>query len=360
MRDLTGLESSVESAHEVSALFQHLQEYVMRPGKRIRAYFCLLGHSLVREQPTMTEPVVRFGAAIEMLHAFLLIHDDIADRALTRRGRPALHVSLRTCVGGASEGDRVRVGNDLATIAGDVLYTAALQAMLDAPGFEQHRSAKALAEILSACRAAGVGQCLDIALSARPLGSVAPAEVLELDRLKTALYTLEGPLLAGVHLSDAPPETALALRRYCRAAGVAFQVQDDLFALFADDEDWGKPGLADLREAKKTWPLVVGYQQSTAAERRWLEELLRNRAADRHDLAQVRRILRATGALERTLELIAGYCADAERALDAIRDTQVVSELRAFNEWLRVRCDFIGCSESGLEPSVAVQRMHGS
>jgi geranylgeranyl diphosphate synthase type I len=342
---LVELDRSVGLRHSraVAPLLDHMAEYVMRPGKRLRPYFCKLGYSIHTDaQGEIPDGVAGFCAAIEVIHAFLLIHDDVADRATSRRGRPALQVLLRPST---DEGVGVeyasRIGDDLAIVAGDVLYTAALQAMLRPAGVDRDLAMRALEEMISACRAAGVGQCMDIALSARPLAAVTPSEILELDRLKTASYTFEGPLAAGALLGDAPADLLPSLRQFCAAAGVAFQVQDDLFALFAEDDQLGKPGLADLKEGKKTWPLVIAFQESTQADRRWLEERLRRRDANPDDLRRVQRILRATRSLDRALELVRTHCERGERALAGLSETRSISELRAFNAWLLERTDSI-------------------
>jgi geranylgeranyl pyrophosphate synthase len=97
----------------------------------VRPYLCVLGHELVSDVPR--DGVATFAAALELLHAFLLVHDDIVDRATTRRGEAALHVVLRPEPSRSlSEAERQRLGADLALVAGDWLYTAALEAMLDA------------------------------------------------------------------------------------------------------------------------------------------------------------------------------------------------------------------------------------
>jgi geranylgeranyl diphosphate synthase type I len=325
----------------LAQLLGHLAEYVLRPGKRLRPTLCRLGYSIhAGVEERIPEGVAAFCAAIEGIHAFLLIHDDVADRAATRRGRPALQVLLRPQADeGVNLGDASRIGDDLAIVAGDVLYTAALQAMIHPAGIDRDLALAAFDEMISACRAAGVGQCLDITLSARSLAAVTPAEILELDRLKTASYTFEGPLVAGAILGNAPADLLPLLRQFCTAAGVAFQVQDDLFALFGEDDQLGKPGLADLREAKKTWPLVIAFQEATQPDRRWLEELLRRRDANADDLRRVQTLVLATRALDRTLELVRTYCECGKRALAGLHETGSVSELRAFSEWLLRRTD---------------------
>src|SRR5262249_53569870 len=135
---------------------------------------------------------------------------------------------------------------------------------------------------------------------------------------------------------------------------------DDLFALFAEDDELGKPGLADLREAKKTWALAIAFQEATSADRRWLEELLRRRDANQEDLYRVQRILRGTPALDRALELVRNHCDSGDRTLAQLPETRSVSELRAFNAWLLARTDSIERRWLAPVGTPARERLHAS
>jgi geranylgeranyl diphosphate synthase type I len=322
-----------------------LRDYVGRPGKRVRPYLLLVGYDLAalrddRARGARPSGVLTFAGALEVLHAFLLVHDDVADRAVTRRGELALHVQLRPPPSPLlTEGDRQRLGNDLAVVSGDFLYTAALQLMLKADGLPAARRMAALEEVLETCRATAEGQYDDIAYSGRPLAAVAPGDVLEVYERKTARYTFESPLVAGALLGGASEELLAALRRSASAAGMAFQLVDDLLGLFADEARTGKPALADLREAKKTWPLLEAYGQAEPSERAWLEELFVRGDATSRDLRRVRELVRRTGAFARAVSLLNELCDEAEAALHPLAASPAVGELVALVEWLRTRAD---------------------
>ena len=310
-----------------------LAAYVRRPGKRVRPYLCVLGHELASDTPR--DGVATFAAALELLHAFLLVHDDIVDRATTRRGEAALHVVLRPEPSRSlSEAERQRLGADLALVAGDWLYTAALEAMLDAD-LDPSARHLALREVLAVCRDTARGQYDDVAFAARPLFRVTPDEVLSVYRRKTARYTFEAPLVAGALLGGASASVVESLRSFSDAAGVAFQLVDDLLALFADDDETGKPGLADLREAKKTWPLLTAFEGATALERAWLEELFIRRDAGERDLVRVRSLIRRTGAREAALGEVRRLCDEAQAALASLSSGPGIAELTAIVDWLR-------------------------
>lgn len=326
--------------HAAAKSSQHWASLILRPGKRIRPYLCAVGYDLgePRRRGERPDGILQFAAALEILHAFLLVHDDIADRAETRRGEPSLHVLLRPAhTGRLTEGDRQRLGNDLAVIAGDLLYTFAMERMLTAPGLPPALAVPAMHEVLTICRATAEGQFNDVAASARTLSECSPDEAFEIYRLKTARYTFEAPLVAGARLADARPDRLHALRAFADAAGIAFQLEDDLIALFSDDSQEGKPGLADLREGKKTWPVLVAFQRACRADQVWLEELFVRHCATDRDLARVQSILRATGACDAALELIDQCCADAQRALHPLADSPAVAELLGITGWLSDR-----------------------
>lgn len=315
-----------------------LASYVRRPGKRVRPYLCALGYDLV-SPGSRPHGVDLFASALEMLHAFLLVHDDIIDRAPTRRGEEALHVQLRPPPARAlPEGERQRIGADLGIVAGDWLYTVALEAMLAA---ELGASARthAMREVLAVCRETARGQFDDVAYGARPIAGVRPADMLEVCRRKTARYTFEAPLVAGARLAGASEDVIDALRRFSDAAGIAFQLEDDLLGLYSPEEETGKPALADLREGKKTWPVLTAYHRASVIERAWMEELFVRGDAGVMDLHRMQSLVRRTGALEAAVGLVGELCADADAALAELPDNEASRELHAIVRWLETRAE---------------------
>jgi geranylgeranyl diphosphate synthase type I len=316
-----------EAAQAVASLLR-------RPGKRIRPYLFLVGYESATRGPRPAG-VANFAAALELLHVFLLIHDDVADRAESRRGAPALQVLLRPSHETLSEEERRHLGDQLAILGGDWLYTVALQQMLRAPGLDPVRVSRALDYVLETCRFTAEGQYADLSLSAESIEDVTPQDVLEVYRLKTARYTFESPLVAGALLGGAGLRTTEALARFATSAGVAFQLADDLLGLFASEEETGKPELADLREAKKTWPLLSLRAELSVPERAWLDEVLRRRQASELDLLRVRELMRRTGTLERTVSEIARLCDAASSALKAHELQPVSADLQTYVERIR-------------------------
>ena len=162
----------------------HAQAYTLRPAKRMRPALVALGHGIARGSTAVPERLWRFAAGFELLHTFLLIHDDVADGAELRRGGPALHRLL----GGG------KPGADLAVVVGDHLFARSVEAMLES-GLPS--ASRAVQYYLGICRHTAAGQYLDIDLGRTPLGDVSLTQVLRVARLKTARYGFVAPLVCG-------------------------------------------------------------------------------------------------------------------------------------------------------------------
>jgi geranylgeranyl diphosphate synthase, type I len=297
-RALASLLSQRRSPPGIGEAWAHLREFALRPGKRLRPKLVEVGFHAGGARGPLPEGVVRFAAALELMHAFFLVHDDLADEADTRRGGPALHKLL-------GEG---RLGEQLAIVGGDLLFVEAIDAMLGCglPG-----ALRAVREVLAICRDTAAGQYLDIAFTAEELGAVSCRQAKAAELLKTARYSFEAPLTAGALLAGAPLEVTEALREVARPLGLAFQLQDDLLPLRQGDAA-GKPALADLACGKKTWLLLLAFRALDEVGRARLRACLER--PDEAALASVRRMVADCGALARVEREVARLCARARAA----------------------------------------------
>jgi geranylgeranyl diphosphate synthase type I len=268
-----------------------VRAFALRPAKRLRPALVLLGHGLARPDGPVVDGVWRFAASVELLHTFLLIHDDVADVADTRRGGPALHHRL-------GEGRR---GGDLAIVVGDHLFARAIEGMLTS---RIPRAAEALRYYLRVCRLTAVGQFLDLAQSGAALSDVTLFQTLKVALLKTARYGFAAPLVSGALLGGADPGLEAMLERAGRQMGIAFQLRDDLLGLFGSSARTGKP-TGDLAAGKPTFPIIAAYVRAPVAVRHELDALW---SAGAHDET----------ARVRVLELVElhGGRAAAERAIE--------------------------------------------
>ncbi|MDQ2811105.1 MAG: polyprenyl synthetase family protein [Actinomycetota bacterium] len=210
-------------------------------GKALRPRFCYWGYAIgARRSGPM---LLRACAALELLHAFALIHDDLMDGSATRRGVPVLHRQL------AAEhrqqrwaGDPDAYGHAVALLTGDLAFALAsrLTAMLPA------RARAVWADIVQELT---IGQFLDLAGTARQDHSAEIARTTAL--LKSGRYTVTGPLRLGAVLAG-QDDLPASLVRYGDLVGEAFQLRDDLLGVFGDPARTGKPVGEDLRAGKPT------------------------------------------------------------------------------------------------------------
>jgi geranylgeranyl diphosphate synthase type I len=262
-----------------------LRAYTLRPAKRVRPMLLVTGWALAGGDLSrgVPEGVEAFAVALELLHTFMLIHDDVADRAATRRGGASLHTML-----GAG-----KAGEDLAVVLGDHVYARALEVMLGSglPG-----APAATRYMLGVCRHTAVGQYLDLDLSRAPLSEVTLFATLKVATLKTARYGFVAPLVLGAMLGGADEALLEVLERVGRQMGLAFQLRDDVIGLFGDDRVAGKDGGGDFHEGKRTFPLIAGWTRADASGRQALEALWALPEAERAEAGQ---LARARAELER-------------------------------------------------------------
>jgi geranylgeranyl diphosphate synthase, type I len=301
--DEFGIDPTWAMAREV------VNEFVLRPAKRVRPTLLAVGHACATGTVD-AEVLLDFGVGLELLHAFMLVHDDVADRATTRRGGPALHLALGSG----------RTGEALAVVAGDHLYALALEAMLEAPG-----SKAATRHMLQVCRHTAAGQHLDLALMNEPLPKVRLMQALKVARLKTAKYGFVAPLVCGAMLGHGSVELIATLERVGWNAGLAYQLRDDLLGLFGCDAVTGKPGGGDYLEGKRTLPVLAAWTRADERGRQVLEDLWRSPSLER--LPQARAEVERWGGLAVTERVIRRSTAAARRSMAELSHSAAASVL---------------------------------
>ncbi|MBY6676004.1 polyprenyl synthetase family protein [Rhodococcus sp. BP-332] len=229
-----------------------LTSFVFRGGKRIRPAFAWTGFLGAGGDPHAAEAdaVLDVCSALEFVQACALVHDDIIDASSTRRGFPTVHVTFAERHRAAGwRGNSDKFGESVAILLGDIALCWA-DDLVRAAALDSATSAR-LAPVWSAMRTEVLGgQLLDIAVEASGDDSVEAA--LQIDRYKTAAYTVERPLLIGGTLAGAGPDLLEVYSTFGADIGIAFQLRDDLLGVFGDPSVTGKPSGDDLREGKRT------------------------------------------------------------------------------------------------------------
>ncbi len=299
------------------AIASEIRALVAAGGKRLRPAFVYWGHRATGADHDAA--VLRPAAAVELLHTFALLHDDVMDHSETRRGNPSAFVSLTARHDElGSSGDPEWFGLSAAILAGDLAFVWAdelLEAADVAPGVLD-RARRVFTTLRTEVLA---GQYLDLALAASPGADERAAERVAM--LKSARYTVTRPLLLGATLGS--PAGGIdervedALTRYGDAVGLAFQMRDDVLGLFGDPAVTGKSGLDDLREGKRTVLLLRAMRLADPAGRAVLDATLGDPEVDDAAAQRCRQVIAESGALASIEVLIADRHA---RALAAIAD----------------------------------------
>lgn len=251
---------------DVALVVEAMRELAMRGGKRFRAVLVAASYEACGGEGGQ-EAVVWAGVCMETLQTYLLIHDDWMDGDELRRGGPSVHAALRHRLGGVAQGDIAAI------LAGDFASALSLEALTRVPTSPE-RAAAAMKEFARMQCDVVLGQILDVRGVAR-----SPKEVETMHALKTASYTVRGPLLLGAALAGADEARHAALEGASGPLGIAFQLRDDLLGAFGDPARTGKPRGGDLRAGKHN-ALVVEALTSPATKARVVAVLGKHDATD--------------------------------------------------------------------------------
>ena len=291
---------------------------VVSGGKRFRAAFCYWGFHAVAG-PSYDDPggadeaaLVRACAALEILHASALVHDDFMDASDTRRGRPATHRGFAAEHGRAGwRGDPGQYGASAAILLGDLLLSWSDE-LVRRCGLPLERVVAAL-DVLDRCRSEVIGgQFLDVSVQARGVADVDAA--MTVLRYKSAKYSIERPLHIGATLAGGSEEQLRQLSAFGLPLGEAFQLRDDLLGVFGDPATTGKPAGDDLVEGKRTVLVALALDAAPAADAARLDASLGS-ALSAAEVAELRGIIDSSGAQAQVEQVIGELAARATDAL---------------------------------------------
>jgi geranylgeranyl diphosphate synthase, type I len=298
---------------DLAAPLQALASLVGSGGKRLRPAFCHWAFVGAGGDPDDPQ-VVDAGAALEMLHAFALVHDDVIDGSATRRGAPAAHAAFGDRHDAAGwRGESRRFGEGVAILVGDLAHVYADRLLAGVP--------PATAAVWHELRVeVNMGQYLDLLGTVRADRDRGLAH--RIARYKSGKYTVERPLHVGATLAGAPDRVVAALSSYGDPLGEAFQLRDDVLGAFGDPAATGKPVGQDLREGKPTPLLAIAHERAAGGAAAVLDSVGDERLVD-EDVARIQQVLVDTGALAEVERLIAAL---TDRAVDAVGEAHLTDE----------------------------------
>lgn len=274
-------------------------------GKRLRPLLVLLSAKAVGGK---CSDAYYAGAAVELLHNFTLVHDDIMDNADKRRGRPTLHV---------------KYDDSTAILAGDSLVAIAYENLLkDCDGNAREIFGDFTKGLIEVCE----GQSLDKEYETRSVGL---DEYIEMIRKKTSTM-LQMCCTIGAKLGNGTDKEIKALASFGRNIGIAFQVQDDLLDITADETQFGKKIGGDLIEGKKTFLLINALYKAKGKDKLKLERLVLNKGINPEEVPGFRNLYEKLGVLKDASNEIKKYTGLALRSLKVLKN----GEDREMFSWL--------------------------
>ena len=258
------------------------------------------------------ESALKSAAAIELIHTFSLIHDDIMDDDDMRRGMPSVHKVW---------------GEDVAILAGDTLFSKAFEIIVCSKGTTSEQNNKSLATVADACVKICEGQALDMGFEER--FDVNEDEYMEMIFKKTGAL-IAAATKAGAIMGGANDEVIDAMYEYGRLIGLAFQIQDDYLDLASDEETLGKPIGSDIGKGKMTIIAIKGIASDDSGR---LLEILKDDENSQEDIDEAIEILKECGAIEYARKLALDSVNQAKEILDILPDSsskQVLLDIADF------------------------------
>jgi octaprenyl-diphosphate synthase len=303
-KDLAAVEHEI--AGEIDspvALIREMGEFIAAAGgKRLRPILLLMAARLAGYTGARA---VRLGCVVELLHTATLIHDDVVDQAPLRRGKPSANA---------------RWGDDASVLVGDHLYSKSFALMV-------RDGDPAVLETLARATVS-MTEAEVFQLERKRSGALCEADYLRIITQKTASFMSAccriGALLGGVGLDQVE-----ALTRYGLHVGIAFQISDDALDFVADEARFGKAIGADLKEGKRTLPLIAALERAAPGERERIHGVLRRRTPGAGEVEEVRRLVMKYEGVDYALERAHAYAQMAKEDLQLFppsddRETLVV------------------------------------
>ena len=307
-------------------LYEPLAQFVQGKGKFIRPALCLLGAHIATgeraageavQTEVLPEGLVRLACALELFQAAALIHDDIADESLVRRGNPCLYRTHGT-------GLAINMGDCALVDASKLICT------LNTEGLPSNAALQLLDEFLTMERTTIEGQALDLGWSRARTWNLAPSDYLVMAELKTAHYSLASPLVLGALFAQAPKALCDALREFGRSAGVAFQLRDDYLNLFGNKAQ-GKDMCSDIIEGKRTYLTLYALEHLPSGLQHELIDILAAKTNTARELARACELIEKAGAPEASLakerELVEQALHTLDKAQLAPKHIQLLADL---------------------------------
>jgi geranylgeranyl pyrophosphate synthase len=323
-------------SEEQFGTYAHLEvetflDILARGGKRIRGALVMHGYEICGGKDRAM--ILQAARAIEMLHAYMLIIDDIQDRSLLRRGKPSAHARLAAYHREHHlKGDSAYAGLSLALNVATAGSHAA-QIILANMNAEPQLKLNVLSITNRTLMITAHGQMYDVMNEL--LEHPDPADVERVMEWKTALYSFINPLHVGMVLAGAGCEDTDAITPYGLHTGRAFQMADDILGVFGDEAKLGKSTMDDVREGKITTLTQYALEHATPKDRKELRSYLGKEDITAKEFARCQQLITASGAAEHVQKRAKSEVAQALSALDNAADRWPAADVDFLRELTR-------------------------
>ena len=294
-------------------LYLDMTEFVTRRGKRIRPLLLLGSYRIFGGERSFDDnSLLRSALSLELLHAFILIHDDVIDQSERRRRLPTLHKLIEERVGKID--GAARIGENVALVVGDILFAMAVDTLRSTDFAPALRDA-ALSHFLRYISDTGAGEAYDILLGTRDIARVEEADITRMYTLKTTRYTFEAPLVLGALLAGVGEDLLRELAELIEPVGLAFQIQNDLIE-YQQVKGVDRLRQTDILEGKKTLLLRVAYDHLVELDRSFLQLCLSTRTSNDASVSKIEQLIDKSGAVALLTQRMEALFRQAETALE--------------------------------------------
>ncbi|HEV2412378.1 MAG TPA: polyprenyl synthetase family protein [Candidatus Saccharimonadales bacterium] len=288
-----------------------------RGGKRMRGSLAMATYNMFGGKDEAM--IIQAARALEMVHAYLLVIDDIADRSPLRRGGPTAHLLFEKYYDDHHlHGDKVHFGQAMGMTAG-LLGVHMAELTIDDMEIEPQKWAKAFKSLHQNLVHTIFGQLRDALEEMRD--DVTEHDAMAVAKLKTAHYSFVNPMQFGAILAGASDKDLDTLTKFGLEAGVAFQVVDDIQGVFGSEKELGKSVSSDISEGKMTILTTYALAHGSSQDQATLRGALGNQQLSNELLEQAREILKNTSALAHAQETATVYLGRARKMLDEMPES---------------------------------------
>lgn len=294
----------------VSSIYGNIHEFIMRGGKRLRPIALIFSYKGSGKKES--KELISASSSVEYMHNATLLHDDVMDRGIKRRGKPTYHLLFRDWFKkNYGEGDSVLFGDSMSVLGGNILVSMGLEKLLETD-FDCELLKEASEEYLNTYEKLSDGQIMDISFNYK--NSVSEKEYMEMIERKTAvLFKLSVDI--GQILAESDKTQRKYLGSFALNSALAFQIQDDLIDL-EPFEISGKNQGIDLKEGKKTLAVIRAMESGDKKETSAIRSVLGNKKAKKSEIRAAISAIESSGALSYCRNKALGLILDSKKYLE--------------------------------------------